>query len=114
MKEKEFIKEINFDYKKSDGTKTFRKLLAPKFIKESYNNFKELEQEKVNYVSGYEISSDLSEEEIKDYEEAISDYYSLEFRTLEQYLKDEGFDETKVKMKSFKKEGISNYKIVKE
>jgi hypothetical protein len=111
----EFIKKITFKYKKKDGEETVRNILAPKFLKESFNSFKELEKEQVNYISGYEIESEgMDEDEIKEYEESICDYFTLALPTMEEYLKDLGLNPDKVKQKSFKKDGVLNYKIIKD
>jgi hypothetical protein len=110
----EFIKKITFKYKKKDGEETERNIIAPKFLKESFNSFKELEKEQVNYVSGYEIQTEgMDEDEIKEYEEVICDYFTLALPTMEEYLKDLGLNPEKVKQKSFKKEGVTNYKLTK-
>ena len=110
----EFIRKISFKYTKKDGEESARTIIAPKFLKESFNSFKELEKENVNYVSGYEINrEDLSEEDAKEYEECICDYFEIAIPTMEEYLKDLGLDPKKVKLKSFKKSGISNTNIIK-
>jgi hypothetical protein len=111
----EFIKKITFKYTKKDGEESTRSILAPKFLKESYNSFKELDKEQVKYVSGFEVQKDgLTEEEIKEYEESVVDYFTLALPTMEEYLKDLGLDPEKVKRKHFKKDGISRPNIIKE
>lgn len=111
----EFIKKIIFDYVKKDGEESVRNIVAPKFLKESFNSFSDLEKEQVKYVSGYEIDSkDLSDEDLKEYEETICDYFNLALPTMEEYFKDLGLDFKRVKQKSFKKEGIKNSKLIKE
>lgn len=111
----EFIKKITFDYIKKDGEESTRNIIAPKFLKESFNSFKELEKEQVQYISGYEIDSKgLSDEDIKEYEECVCDYFNLALPTMEEYIKDLGLDFKRIKQKSFKKEGVKNYKIIKE
>lgn len=110
----EFIKKITFDYIKKDGEESIRNILAPKFLKESFNSFSDLEKEQVKYVSGYEIDSkDLSEEDLKEYEETICDYFNLALPTMEEYFEELNLDFKRVKQKSFKKEGVKNHKIIK-
>ena len=111
----EKIRKINFSYTKEGGEESTRTVIAPKFIKESYNSFKELEKDQVNYVSGYEIEKEgLTEDEIKEYEECVYDYFSVAIPTMEEYLKDLGLDPQKVQQKSFKKERISNANVITE
>ena len=111
----EFIRKITFDYTKKDGEESARSIIAPKFLKESYNSFKELEKEQVNYVSGYEIQKEgMDTEDIKEYEECICDYFTLALPTMEEYLRDLGLDSKKVVQKSFKKGSINNSRVIKE
>lgn len=111
----EFIKKITFKYTKKDGEESVRNIIAPKFLKESYNSFNELEKEQVKYVSGFEVEKEgLTEEEVKEYEESIVDYFTLALPTMEEYLKDLGLNPDKVKRKSFKKDCISRVNIIKE
>ena len=110
----EFIRKISFKYTKKDGEESVRDIIAPKFLKESFNSFKELDKDSVNYVSGYEINvENLADEDIKEYEECICDYFNVALPTMEEYLKDLGLDYKKVKIKSFKKSGISNTNILR-
>ncbi len=112
---KEFIRKISFNYTKKDGEESTRNIVAPKFLKESFNSFKEYNKDSVNYVSGYEVNAEnLSKEDIKEYEECICDYFNLALPTMEEYLKDLGLDPKNIKIKSFKKSGISNVNIIKE
>lgn len=111
----EFIRKITFDYTKKDGEESVRSIIAPKFLKESFNSFQEIDKEQVKYVSGFEIDTDgMDSEEVKEYEETICDYFNLALPTMEEYFKDLGLDYKKIKQKSFKKEGVKNHKIVKE
>lgn len=111
----ENIKKIRFTYIKKEGETSERTILFPKFLKESFNSFKELEKEQVNYVNGYEISTEgMDKDEIKEYEECIIDYFTLALPTMEEYLKDLKLDPSKVNQKSFKKSGISNPQIFKD
>jgi hypothetical protein len=111
----EIIKKVNFDYTKEDGEKSARTILAPKFLKESYNSMKDFDKDAVNYISGYEIDKEgLTEEEIKEYEECVLDYFTIVVPTLEDYLSDLKLDPKRVQRKAFKKEGIDNVSVIKE
>jgi hypothetical protein len=111
----ESVKKIIFDYSKKEGETSVRTILSPKFLKESSNYFKDFEKEQVKYVSGYEIQKEgLTNDEIKEYEECVLDYFNLVIPTMDEYLKDLGLDSSKVKQKTFKKDGILNPSIIKE
>tara|TARA_B110000305_G_C19128808_1_gene487896 strand:- start:29 stop:397 length:369 start_codon:yes stop_codon:yes gene_type:complete len=111
----DFIRKITFDYIKKDGEESVRNIIAPKFLKESFNSFTEIDKEQVNYVSGFEINTDdLESDEIKEYEETICDYFNLALPTMEEYFNDLGLDYKRVKQKSFKKDGVKNHKIIKD
>jgi hypothetical protein len=111
----ESVKKIIFDYSKKEGETSVRTILSPKFLKESSNYFKDFEKEQVKYVSGYEIQKEgLTNDEIKEYEECVLDYFNLVIPTMDEYLNDLGLDSSKVKQKTFKKDGISNPSIIKE
>jgi len=111
----DFIRKITFDYVKKDGEESVRNIIAPKFLKESFNSFLEIDKEQVKYVSGFEIEvNGLEFDEIKEYEETICDYFNLALPTMEEYFKDLGLDYKRVKQKSFKKEGVKNHKIIKD
>jgi len=111
----ENIRKIKFTYTKKEGETSERTILFPKFLKESYNSFKELEKEQVNYVNGYEINIEgMDEDEIKEYEECVVDYFTLALPTMEEYLRDLKLDPSKVTQKSFKKSNISNPQIFKD
>ena len=102
------MKKATFIYKKKDGTSKPREIIAPKFLKESFNYFKNIEHASTNYVSGYEIDKEgLSEEEVKLYQEAVETY--LEQQTLEEILSDVGLDPKRVSIKSFSKSGVEQY-----
>jgi hypothetical protein len=102
----------SFEYQKEDGTKSFREVLNPKFIKESYNYYNSFDKENVKYVQGYEIESkEMTQEDRKLYEETVLDYFNLTLPTLEEFLKENGLDPSKVKIKNFKKENINQIKI---
>jgi len=110
---KEIIKKANFKYTKKGGEESERTILIPKFLKESYNSFKEFEKEQVKYISGYEISKEgLTEDEIKEYEECLIDYFTMVVPTVEEYFEDLGLDPEKVKQKTFKKDGVSNLNVI--
>lgn len=111
----DFIKKITFDYVKKDGKESVRNIIAPKFLKESFNSFAEIDKEQVKYVSGFEIETEgLEPDEVKEYEEIICDYFNLALPTMEEYFKDLGLDYSRIKQKSFKKEGVKNHKIIKD
>jgi hypothetical protein len=100
----------NFEYKKEDGSISQREIINPKFIKESYNYYDSVEKEAVKYVQGYEIdSSELTLEEKKLYQETLIDYFNLSLPTISEYMRENGLDPNKVKIKNFKKENISNF-----
>jgi hypothetical protein len=107
------MSKIAFTYKKEDGSVSERVLLHPKFIKESHNYFNDFEKENVKYVQGYEVDKNgLNEGELKKYEEIISDYFELALPTLDEFLSEQGLDPKRIKTKSFKKEGISDFKVL--
>jgi len=111
----DFIRKIIFDYTKKDGEESVRNIIAPKFLKESFNSFSEIDKEQVKYVSGFEIDTHgLDSEEVKEYEETICDYFSLALPTMEEYFNDLGLEYKRIKQKSFKKEGVKNHKIIKD
>jgi|GEM_PF-5162583 len=104
------MEKVQFTYSKKGEEPKDRELLRPMFLKESYNSFKTLDNDNVKYIQGYEINKEgLNEDEIKNYEEVISDYYELALTTLEEFLKENGLDSTKVVLKTFKKEQITNF-----
>lgn len=111
----ELIKKINFEYTKKQGKKSTRSIIAPKFLKESCNSINDFDKESVNYISGYEINKEgLNEQEAKEYEECVIDYFTIVVPTLEDYLSDLKLDPKRVKIKSFKKEGVENVNIIKD
>jgi hypothetical protein len=105
------MSKISFTYKKDDGSTSMRTIIQPKFLKESSNYFNDFFKESVKYVQGYELDG-LNESESKQYEEAINDYFDLVMPKMEDYLREQGFDPAKVKQKAFKKEGISDFKVL--
>ena len=107
------MKEIRFNYTKQDGSAKHRRLLNPAYVKESYNKFTDVDNDKVNYVQGYEIDeSGLSPDQIKMYEEAIKDFFNLALPTIEEFLSENNLDPKKVTYKTFKKGGISEIEIL--
>lgn len=108
------MNKATFTYTKSDGTSKNRLVLEPKFIKESYNSYKEFDKDQVKYLQGYEIEVDgLNQGEIDEYKEAVKDYFDLVVPTLEEFLRENDLDPNKVKYKTFKKENISELHFVK-
>lgn len=106
------MRKATFKYKKEDGTVTERNLINPSFLKESYNSFKTFDKDDVRYVTGIEISSEISkQEERKQYENAIREYYSDYQMTLAEFLESKGLNPKNVTMKTFKKEGVSDLKV---
>jgi len=107
------MKKAKFNYRKKDDSTKERILLSPIFVKESYNKFTDIDNDKVNYVQGYEIDKEkVSEEEIKLYEEAIRDYYDLAVPTMDEFLSENNLDPKKVQFKTFKKDGVEGLKIL--
>lgn len=102
-----------FKYKKPDNTISERTLLRPQMLKEATNTLKDFSNPNVNYIHGLEIDkSTLSSTDIIKYEKAIEEYYTKIMVTLDQYLVISGLDASKVKYKSFTKNGVSDLKIV--
>jgi len=102
-----------FTYKKEDGATSNRELLRPIFLKESSNSLKNFDKDDVKYVRGFELNKEgLTESDIKKYEEVLEDYYDLEVRTIQEYFKDQGLDASKIMEKSFKKQNISDFKVI--
>jgi cobalamin biosynthesis protein CbiG len=103
------MKKALFVYKKQDGSSKEREILAPKFLKESFNYFKNLEHASTKYISGYEIDKEgLTEEQIKQYQEALDMY--LDQQSLEEICSDAGLDPKKIGIKSFSKTGVEQYR----
>ncbi len=103
------MEKAKFTYTKSDGTSKERQVYHPKFLKESYNSFSSIDNEKVNYLQGYEKNKDnLSEDQVKEYEEVISDYFELAIPTIEEFLSENGLDPSRIQYKTFSKDKISN------
>jgi uncharacterized protein (DUF111 family) len=107
------MSKVRFVYRKADGSEKERTVVSPSFVKESYNKFGDADNEKVNYVQGYEIEDkDLTKEQIEMYETAIHDYFALAIPTIEEFLSENNLDPTKVKFKTFKKSNINNLKTL--
>ena len=107
------MKKAKFQYKKEDGSTTEREIINPLFLKESYNNLKDFEKNEVKYVSGLEIiKENLTPEQIKSYENSIKEYYADVFMTLDEYLESKGLNPKNISLKSFKKEGVKNLKVI--
>ena len=105
------MSKISFTYKKDDGSSSKRVVIQPKFLKESSNYLSDFSKDSVRYVQGYELEN-LNEAEAKEYEEAINDYFDLVMPKMDDYLREQGFDPAKVKQKAFKKDGISDFKVL--
>lgn len=102
-----------FTYKKDDGTTSNRELLKPIFLKESTNSLKNFDKEDVKYVRGFELNkTGLSDSDIEKYEEILEDYYDLAIPTIQDYFKEQGLDASKLMEKSFKKQNISEFKVL--
>jgi hypothetical protein len=107
------MEKAQFNYKKDDGTTSDRLLYRPAFLKESANYLKTLEKEEVKYVQGYEIDKQgLTEEQIKQYEEVLEDYFELANPTIQEWFSDSGLDSKRIKQKVFKKEGVTDFKML--
>lgn len=106
------MRKATFKYKKDDGTVTERNLINPSFLKESYNSFKTFDKDDVRYVTGIEISNEISPQEDREkYENAIREYYSDYQMTLSEFIESKGLNPKNVTMKTFKKEGVSDLKV---
>jgi|ERR1035437_6287293 hypothetical protein len=102
-----------FKYKKDDGSTSDRELLRPVFLKESTNSIKNFDKEDVKYVRGFELKKEgLSESDIEKYEEILEDYYDLGIPTIQEFFKEQGLDSSKLMEKSFKKQNISEFKVI--
>jgi hypothetical protein len=107
------MSKIFFKYIKEDGSVSDRELLQPKFLKESYNVYDDFNKPNVNYVQGYEVDKEnMSFEEIKEYEDAINDYYELVAKSLNEYLVENDLDPNKLKYKTFKKSNIKDLELL--
>lgn len=102
-----------FTYKKEDGTSSSRELLRPVFLKESTNSLKNFDKDDVKYVRGFELNKEgLSESDAEKYEEILEDYYELAIPTIQEYFKEQGLDASRLMEKSFKKQNISDFKVM--
>ena len=107
------MEKATFIYTKEDGSKSNREILRPIFLKESSNSIKNFDKEDVKYVRGFELNTaGLSESEIEKYEEVLEDYYDLAIPTIQEYFKQQGLDASKLQEKSFKKQNISDFKVI--
>ena len=107
------MNKATFKYKKEDGTITDRVILRPSMLKESSNFLKDFNNPSVNYIHGFEVDrTGLPGTDIAQYEKLIEDYYTIEFPTLEEFIKNNGLDPKRIRQKSFKKDGIQDLKIL--
>lgn len=107
------MKKAKFEYLKEDGSKSERMIINPSFLKESYNSFKDFEKNEVKYVTGYEINKEnMTEQQIRNYEIIVEEYFSDVYVTLNEYLESKGLNPKNVNLKTFKKEGIRNLNII--
>lgn len=107
------MKKAKFEYLKEDGSKSERTIINPSFLKESYNSYKEFDKNEVRYVTGYEINKEnMTEQQIKNYEIIIKEYFSEVYMTLNEYLESKGLNPKNVNLKTFKKEGVKNLTII--
>lgn len=107
------MKKAKFEYLKEDGSKSERIIINPSFLKESYNSYKEFDKNEVRYVSGYEINSEnMTEQQLKNYQIIIEEYFNEVYMTLNEYLESKGLNPKNVNLKTFKKEGIKNLNII--
>lgn len=106
------MRKVRFNYRKDDGSVSERNLINPSFLKESYNSFKTFEKEEVRYVTGIEISSEVSSQDERGrYESVIKEYYSDYQMTLSEFIESKGLNPRNVTMKTFKKDGVSDLKL---
>ena len=107
------MEKAKFTYKKDDGTSSNREVLRPVFLKESSNSIKNFDKQDVKYVRGFELNKDgLNESDISKYEEVLEDYYELAIPTIQEYFKEQGLDASRLMEKSFKKQNITDFKIL--
>lgn len=107
------MKKAKFEYLKEDGSKSERIIINPSFLKESYNSYKEFDKNEVRYVTGYEINSEnMTEQQLKNYQIIIEEYFNEVYMTLNEYLESKGLNPKNVNLKTFKKEGIRNLNII--
>jgi hypothetical protein len=102
------MKTIKFNYVKKDGSESQRELFGAKIVKEVRNDLELLEDENAKYVIGWELDEvDMTDEQKQLYKDTIKDYF-YEVAKLENYLRENNLDASKVKFKTFLKEGIKN------
>ena len=107
------MEKAKFTYTKEDGTTSNREILRPVFLKESSNSIKNYDKEDVKYVRGFELNKEgLSESDVEKYEEILEDYYDLAVPTIKEFFSEQGLDASKLMEKSFKKQGISEFKVL--
>ena len=107
------MEKAKFIYKKDDGTTSNREILRPVFLKESTNSIKNFDKVDVKYVRGFELNKEgLNQSDIEKYEEILEDYYDLAIPTIQEYFKEQGLDASKLMEKSFKKQNISEFKVL--
>lgn len=106
------MKTIKFDYIKKDGSESKgRELFGAKIVKEVRNDLELIEDENAKYVVGWEVDeTNMTEEQKQLYKDTIKDYF-YEVAKLENYLRENKLDASKVKFKTFLKEGIKNINI---
>lgn len=106
------MKTIKFDYVKKDGSESFREVYGAKIVKELRNDLESIEDENAKYIIGWELDDkDLSEEQKQLYIDTIKDYF-YEVAKLENYLRESGLDFSKIKFKTFSKDGIKNIQVI--
>lgn len=107
------MEKAKFSYTKEDGSTSERIILKPSFLKEATNSLKNLDNENVKYIKGYEIDkSGLNESDIREYEEAIQEYYEINKKSLVEFISHVGLDPKKIQEKCFKKQGVKDFEIL--
>ncbi len=107
------MSKIIFKYKKSDGTVSDREILRPSFLKEEHNSIKDYNKPEVRYIFGYEVQkTGLQKDEVEKYEKLIEEYFTIHQLSLDEFLLQNNMNPDKVKPKSFKKEGVSDPKLM--
>ena len=107
------MRKAQFTYKKEDGTASDKEFLNPTFVKEVSNKLKDFEKTEAKYLEGYQINREgLTEEEQKEYEELLDDYIDWEKPTVTEFFSKEGLDPKRIQWRNFKKEGITELKII--
>ncbi len=106
------MKTIKFDYVKKDGSESQRELFGAKIVRDVKNEVELLEDESAKYVMGWELDeTDLTEDQKQLYKDTVKDYF-YEVAKLENYLRENNLDASRIKFKTFLKDGIKNINVI--